>query len=346
MNDVRLIAKVPIPVAQLFVAPDGVDRDPDLNNLADRAAMRVISAADYIKARTEKPEWFKAPHRLYCPCCVEKGHLSRHKAVENHDREQRLQSGEAVWMHFADAFHKWPKGPEHSVDCDHADRYRAFTATPKEITAARPDLHQPLYTITLPTAGGVVLAPPRPRAPGVQRPRMQPEAGSSNRLPSLRTIDDIERFVRTSYFDPAARAEKILKTPDGVKSLDELFLNSVKSVYGYCEALQETGQRKALAIVSLSPNRISKFWEGHKFPSQPVTRGKGQRALVVMFNAQDREVDEHLKAIFKRNSPFPGKKVLAYGEVCFAADGRPNVLINRREQITTWDEPDIQASLF
>ena len=82
MSDVTPVARVAISSAVLFIPADGVDRDPDFSNPADLAAVKRLSAAEYIK---DRKEYKASPHRLYCPCCFDKGHLSRHYGVRNHE---------------------------------------------------------------------------------------------------------------------------------------------------------------------------------------------------------------------------------------------------------------------
>ena len=361
MAGIKAIAKVPIPEAVLFIPPDGVDRDPDFSNTDNMQSTRLIRAADYIKLKNsdESPEWMSKPYRLYCPCCFEKGHLSRHYAQRNHDRSAMAWNGQTFWQHVPDRFQKWP-GDEHnhSASCDHADRYTPLSSLQRDVLTARKEVTEaPKHTITLPINGDIVLMPPRGslskrhrRDEEIGNTRMSAvsPASSKPRLKTFQNIHDIERFLRASYYDPAARATEILVTPFGDQSLDKLYLNSVQAVFMRCEEMYAQKEKTGLVLISLRPNRRPEFWEGRKFPSVtgPSLPHDPKRRAVVMFNAQNETAQNHLVELFKRTRAQADKKLLAYGEICRAVDGRPNILIHRPEQIMNWDEPEDAPSLF
>ena len=344
MSVLKPTAKVPIPEAVLFIASDNADRDPDLGNEKDRGDMRTISAMEYIRARdADNPaDWIKKPHRLYCPCCVEKGHLSRHKGVKAYEREEPLWNGGAAWFYFPESFHKWPDGPDHHHSCDHANRYHSLTASMSDIQTTRRELDRQLHTISLPT-GVPTTTPPRPHGKKVMAQVSRIDARSykpATKAPSLRTIEEIASFVRDTYYDPSRWQEKLLKMPEGPKSLAEVFLNNNAAVLERCQQQKEMGIDQSYAVLSLTPNRIGKYWEDNMLPSNPT--GK----LAVLFEGTTEESYVRLRQLFNRRESGKGLKVLAYGAVSLMEDGRPKISINRSTQVMAWQEPTIQGDLL
>ncbi|MBL4803712.1 MAG: hypothetical protein JKY71_02515 [Alphaproteobacteria bacterium] len=350
------VVNVPIAEAVLFVPPDGVDRDPDLSNDADRAAMRKIRAQDYIQARDgrNKPDWMQSgSHRLYCPCCVDKGHLSRHMGVRSHDRPYINFRGQTEPMHRPASFVKRHDGLDHLDDCEFANRYDRFDPKARvsgdEIDERRRLLDKQLHTISIPT-GDIITMPPRrivgykrdteefgPVDEGVVDPR---SARSPAKAPPLNSIDAVAAFIIKHRHDPDMWNQKLLGTPDGPHSLNDIFLNSNKSVLLRCQERLQQGDAYVQIIASLTPNRIAKYREGRAFPSQPT--GK----LAVLFSAQNEEAMEHMKTLFSPKGRGSGQKVLAYGLAGMREDGRPEIKIFRPEQITSWQEPSPQIPLF
>ncbi len=350
------VVNVPIAEAMLFVSPDGVDRDPDLGNPADRRAMRKIRAEEYIQARdgSNQPDWIKnGAHRLYCPCCVEKGHLSRHQGVRAHDRPYKNYLGEKEVMHRPASFNKRHDGLDHLDDCKFANRYTPFEpkahVSGDEIDERRRELDKQLHTISIPT-NDIITMPPR-RIRGVRQDaevfgpvedgRVDARAiRPATKAPALSSINDIAAFIIKHRHDPDKWNEKLLGTPDGPQSLNEMFLNSNKAVTAHCQerARQEKGAGQVIA--SLLPNRIPRFWEGWNMPSHPS--GK----LVVMFAAQNEAAAEHLERLFHPKGRGSGDRVLAYGLAGLRDDGRAEIKIYRPEQVTSWQEPSPQIPLF
>ena len=220
------VVNVPIAEAMLFVSPDGVDRDPDLGNPADRRAMRKIRAEEYIQARdgSNQPDWIKnGAHRLYCPCCVEKGHLSRHQGVRAHDRPYKNYLGEKEVMHRPASFNKRHDGLDHLDDCKFANRYTPFEpkahVSGDEIDERRRELDKQLHTISIPT-NDIITMPPR-RIRGVRQDaevfgpvedgRVDSRAiRPATKAPALSSINDIAAFIIKHRHDPDKWNEKLV----------------------------------------------------------------------------------------------------------------------------------------
>ncbi len=347
------VVNVPIAEAVLFIPPDGVDRDPDLSSEVDRAALSKIRAQPYIQARDgrDKPEWIKGAHRLYCPCCLDKGHLSRHKGVRSFDRPHINFQGEEEVMHHPASFTKRHDGLDHLDDCDFAHRHERFDPRSRissaEIAERRAELDQRLHTISIPTAAVITMPPRRIVSYSHDAAEFGPEDNGqvSKRSaiikpPPLRTINELAAFIIAHKHDQVQWDEKLLHTADGPQSLHDIFLNSNRGVMTYCQTRQQLGQGMGTVVASLLPNRIPRFWEGYDMPSHPST------TPVVMFSAQNEESYEHLKDLFSPKGQGSGDKILAYGLAGMRSDGRPEIRIFRPEQVTSWQEPNPQADLF
>ena len=349
-----LTARVPIPEAMLFIPPDGEDRDPDLNNPEDVAAIRKIRAANYIEERDNSSKtWTEESHRLYCPCCYEKGHLSRHTGRKAFDRKITLSSGETAWLHNPDAFQKWPGGPDHDADCDHKDRYQKFTAPRYRANAAAKNSDANVHTITIPTSH-IIEMPPRPWPGRHQNPSpshrevinssVEPRSvEQSEKAPPLSSAGDIASFITATISSPAKWSEAEIATPEGQTKMADIYFDENESLYHFCVAREEAGQGPAPVIVSLHPNRHPGFWDGWRLPSahKKFTDENGEtRNLISIFEAKTEAAYDRLRDIFaSRGDETKGKKVLAYGVASLNKDGNPRIEINRVEQVTEWEQP-------
>ncbi len=358
MSDVTPTARVPIPEAMLFIPPDGEDRDPDFENAEDMAAMRKIRAADYIFSRDGVPpeEWTEQPHRLYCPCCFEKKHLSRHYGVTDHNRDvPSWSNGDMISVHFPASFHKWPNGPDHTTSCDHKDRYNKLSFPHSEIDDSVRVLNAQVHTITIPT-NPVISAPPRPKFNQHRSPRsfdVRQQHGSANpnprsyeptvKAPAFKSIEDIAVCIEENRYSPEEWSEIMISTPEGHQKLADIYFDNNKDLHDFCVAREEANEGPAHVIVSLSPNRLRKYWDGGHLPSLPqkVKReDENVEYLTTVFDAQTDRARQKLWSLFApKAGDTKGVKVLAYGLASLDEDQKAHIKISRIRQITDWTPP-------